>query len=523
MSSAARATHALPTAPPAHTRHHLPGATPLTAPKGGPPQVSADMSLALRRTGIQLRESFVWGSPAHSSASKRIVTVAPGLARLCSHRLWMEEIFATLGRSNLVFLLQSREDRAFDACLRTIRLIADNSTSSVVVGRMWLATRPGGLPCNRTSASSETRGTFPRVQMQTFAAGRAYEWALHFFPRSEYVARVRLDASSCLPSDAEMGRLPVDRPVLVTNDFDVSSVEGESRTYFTSDRYAFVPVALAASYFEAWRVWSRVRCDHPCLAGLHGELAAGRWRGAGNGQCGANVTANVLNGCGECPLTAWLSTSKARHSLARAPATGEPIARQRNRTHAVLQGSEADAVPIASVAALFREMRRRSATCIELPQRQKGRGATGRAGSQLPEPSKAGPHPPTTRPPHKDAPGARDPAHKGALGAAPKAPARNPAHKDAPAPKAPARSSAHKGALGAAPRAPRATPQTAPKGVPQAATRVSAEGTKPWACRPGIVDYVCRLLGYPPGRGGGGADPDPGQEEGRGVHGQEGR
>ena len=162
------------------------------------------MSLALRRTGLQLRESFVWGSPAHSSASKRIVTVAPGLARFCSHRLWMEEIFATLGRSNLVFLLQSREDRAFDACLRTIRLVADNSTSSVVVGRMWLATRPGGLPCNRTSASSETRGTFPRVQMQTFAAGRAYEWALHFFPRSEYVARVRLDAPSCLPSDAEI-------------------------------------------------------------------------------------------------------------------------------------------------------------------------------------------------------------------------------------------------------------------------------------------------------------------------------
>ena len=452
----------------------------------------------------------------------------------------MEEIFATLGRSNLVFLLQSREDRAFDACLRTIRLVADNSTSSVVVGRMWLATRPGGLPCNRTSASSETRGTFPRVQMQTFAAGRAYEWALHFFPRSEYVARVRLDASSCLPSDAEMGRLPVDRPVLVTNDFDASSVGGESRTYFTSDRYAFVPVALAASYFEAWRVWSRVHCDHPCLAGLHGELAAGRWRGAANGQCGANVTANVLNGCGECPLTAWLSTSKARHSWARAPATGEPIARQRNRTHAVLQGSEAEAVPITYVAALFREMRRRSATCIELPQRQKGRGATGRAGSQLTEPSKAGPHPPTTRPPHKDAPGARDPAHKDALGiapkapardpthkdalgiapkaparnpahkdalgAAPRAPARNPAHKDAlgAAPRAPARHPAHKDALGAAPKAPRATPQTAPKGVPQAATRVSAQVTKPWAWRPGIVDYVWRLLGYPPGRGRGG-------------------
>ena len=172
----------------------------------------------------------------------------------------------------------------------------------------------------------------------------------------------------------------------------------------------------------------------------------------------------------------------------------------------MLQGSEAEAVPIAYVAELFREMRRRSATCIELPQRQKGRGATGRAGSQLTEPSKAGPHPPTTRPPHKDAPGARDPAHKDALGIAPKAPARNPAHKDAlgAAPKAPARNPAHKDALGAAPRAPRATPQKAPKGVPQAATRVSAEGTKPWAWRPGIVDYVWRLLGYPQGRGGGG-------------------
>ena len=434
----------------------------------GAPQVSADMSLALRRTGIQLRESFVWGSPAplrNSSASKRIVTVVPGLARLCGHRVWMEEVFATLERSNLVFLLQSREDRAFDACLRTIRLIADNSTSSVVVGRMWLATRPNALPCNRTSASSETRGTFPRVQMQTFAVGRAYEWALHFFPRSEYVARVRLDASSCLPSDAELGRLPIDRPVLVTDAFDVSTLGGESRTYFTSDRYAFVPMALAASYFEAWRVWSRpLRCDHPCLAGLHGEHAAARWRGVGNGQCGANVTANVLNGCGECPLTSWLSVSKERHSWARAPATGEPIARQKNKTHAVLQGSEADAVPITYVAGLFRELRRRRSTCVEPPQRQKGRSTAWRAGAHPPEPSKAGPHPPTTRSPHKDTLGAPKPAHKNTLGA---------------------------------PKAPKAAPQKPSKAAPQTDTR-SEEVTKPW--RPGIVDYVWNLLGYPLGR-----------------------
>lgn len=437
------------------------------------PQVSGDMSLALRRTGIQLRESFIWGSPApfwrNSSTNKRVVTVVPGLARLCSHQLWMEEVFATLERSNLVFLLQSREDRTFDACLRTIRLIADNSTSSVVVGRMWLATRASGLPCNRTSASSETRGTFPRVQMQTFAVGRAYEWALHFFPRSEYVARVRLDASSCLPSDTELGHLPVDRPVLVTDDFDFDvSTRGESRVYFTSDRYAFVPRALAGSYFEAWRVWSRgVRCDHPCLAGLHGEHAAARWRGVGSGQCGANVTANVLNGCGECPLTSWLSVSKERHSWARAPATGEPIARQRNRTHAVLQGSEADAVPITYVAGLFRELRRRRSTCMELPQRQKGgrdKSTTWRAGSHPQEPSKGGPHPPTTRSPHKDTIGAPKPAHKDTFGAAPKAP--------------------------------RAAPQKAPKAVPQTGTH--EEVTKPR--RPGIVDNVWKLLGYPPNR-----------------------
>jgi len=337
--------------------------------------VSADMSLALRRTGIQLRESFVWSSPVtrlnNGSTSKRIVTVVPGLARLCGHRPWMEEVFNALERSNLVFLLQSGEDRAFDACLRTIRLLADGSTLSVVVGRQWLATRPNGLPCNRT-VTSETRGTFPRVQMQTFAVGRAYDWALHFFPRSEYVVRVRLDAPSCLPSDAELGRLPVDRPVLVTNDFDVSTLGGEARIYFTSDRYAFVPMAFAASYFEAWRVWSRVRCDHPCMAGLHSEHAVAHWRGVGNGQCGANVTANVLNGCGECPLTYWLGASKERHSWSRAPATGAPIARQQNKTHAALQGSESDAVPITRVAGLFRELRRRRATCVELPQRQKG-------------------------------------------------------------------------------------------------------------------------------------------------------
>ena len=344
---------------------------------GGPthkdaPQVSTEMSLALRRTGIQLRESFVWSSPAprRNSSSKRIVTVVPGLARLCGHRQWMEEMFTTLERSNLVFLLQSGEDRVFDACLRTIRLLTDTSTSSVVVGRQWLATRPNGLPCNLTSAS-ETRGTFPRVQMQTFAVGRAYEWALHFFPKSEFVARVRLDASSCLPSDDELSRFPADRPVLVTNDFDVST-RGGSEVYSISDRYAFVPVALAASYFEAWRVWSRVRCDRPCYAGLHSEHAVfHQWHGVGNGKCGANVTDNVINGCGETPLTLWLGASKQRHHLARAPATGDPIIRQNNKTHAVLQGSEADVLPITRLVGFLRDLRHRRTTCVELPQ-QKG-------------------------------------------------------------------------------------------------------------------------------------------------------
>ena len=157
--------------------------------------------------------------------------------------------------------------------------------------------------------------------------GRAYDWAIHFFPRSEFVARVRIDAPSCLPSIDELGRLPVDRPVLVTNDFDVLALGGGSRVYFTSDRYAFVPVALATSYFEAWRIWSRIRCDHPCYAGLHSEHVVTQWRGVGNGQCGMNVTANVLNGCGECPLTTWLGVSKQRHLWARAPSTGDPIVR----------------------------------------------------------------------------------------------------------------------------------------------------------------------------------------------------
>merc|ERR1740124_1394584 len=112
---------------------------------------------------------------------------------------------------------------------------------------------------------------------------------------------------------------------------------------------------------------------------------------------------------------------------------------------------------------------------MELPQRQKGRSTTWRAGIPS-EPSKAGPHPPTTRSPHKDTLGAPKPAHKDTLGA-PK-----PAHKDT---------------LGTAPKAPRAAPQKAPKAVPQTDTH-SEEVTKPW--RPGIVDYVWSLLGYPPGR-----------------------
>ena len=368
--------------PSPHVKHHALGSEPLTSTAltraAAPthrvaPRLTMDMSIALRRAGIQLREALVWSSATprrNESNSKSIVTVVPGLCRLCAHRQWMEEVFALLQRSNIVFLLQSEEDRVFDACVRTIRLVADSQGSSVVVGRQWLSARPSGLPCNQTSGR-ETRGTFPRVQMQTFAVGRAYDWALHYFPRSRYVARARLDAPSCLPSDDELGRLPKDRPVLVANDYSVWAAGG-SRVYFVSDRYAFVHVTAAAAYFEAWRVWLRPRCDHPCLAGLHTDHALALWRGEGNGRCGPNVTANVINGCGECPLASWLGVSKERLFWVRAPAMGDPIVRQLNRTHAAYQGSEGEPVPITHFAAWLHKVRARRTPCLELQRRPRG-------------------------------------------------------------------------------------------------------------------------------------------------------
>ena len=154
--------------------------------------------------------------------------------------------------------------------------------------------------------------------------------------------------------------------MLATNDHNLVHVAGGVRLHFPSDRYAFLPVAAAASYFEAWRVWARqLRCDHPCYAGLQGDHPLARWRGKGNGECGPNVTLNVINGCGECPLATWLSESRERFLYARAPTTGNPIVRQLNRSHAAYQGSEGRTVPITDVVIRLAEVHRRRATCLE--------------------------------------------------------------------------------------------------------------------------------------------------------------
>ena len=168
-----------------------------------------------------------------------------------------------------------------------------------------------------------------------------------------------------MPSENELRRLPAARPILVTNQYELP----RPHLYLPSDRYAFMSRSAAPSYFEAWRIWSNaIQCSHPCYAaGLRGEHALVRFRGAANGECGPNTSQNVFSGCGECPLASWLSNSHERYTLALAPSTGDPIVRQLNHSHAAYQGSEDQAIPIAQVISQLHEKWRKKHTCILLP------------------------------------------------------------------------------------------------------------------------------------------------------------
>ena len=139
----------------------------------GLPAVQESMTKAMRRVGIQLDEVLAWRSAATQSrrisTASGVVTVIPGECRLCDHRRYMEHFFSTMDSSALVFLLQSDDNRTFDACLNTIKLVATGRGSRTVVGRQWITTRPSLLPCNRSQVHN-TRGKFPRVQMQACAS-----------------------------------------------------------------------------------------------------------------------------------------------------------------------------------------------------------------------------------------------------------------------------------------------------------------------------------------------------------------
>ena len=139
----------------------------------GPPAVQESMARAMRRMGIQLDEVLAWRSAAtqsrRNSTASGIVTVIPGQCRLCDHRRYMEHFFSTMESSALVFLLQSDDNRTFDSCLNTIKLVANSRGSRAVVGRQWMTVRHSLLPCNRSHVHN-IRGTFPRVQMQACAS-----------------------------------------------------------------------------------------------------------------------------------------------------------------------------------------------------------------------------------------------------------------------------------------------------------------------------------------------------------------
>ena len=200
---------------------------------------------------------------------------------------------------------------SFEVCLHHIKNLTQGTKCNVVVAKQaFIQEEP--LP-NRCKGNPNSVQKRLRVQMQTFAVGRTLHWALHFFGAHRYYIRARIDGPWCIPGD-----MPKE-PFIGMNTYKVMSDE-EGSSYFPSDRFAIVPWGLRDVYFDAWKVWMRVDCGDPCIAG----------RG--------NRTANKIRwSSGECPLSAWMNRYWDSFRWVSVDGVGDPILRVVNGSHTGFQ------------------------------------------------------------------------------------------------------------------------------------------------------------------------------------------
>mgnify|MGYP006148501131 CR=1 FL=1 len=259
------------------------------------------MAEAMSNVGVRMDEQWTFSSQGSSQTSDKMVLLFPGLARMCDWPEYTQKyLFAQPGHA-AVFLLQDygRTSRRFNACHKSIASAANSHPGSVILGRQWFWLDYGRrLPCHQLSPNNGTaHAKYPRVQMQTFAIARTYQWAKTMLTTTpELFIRARLDSHLVVTPPVLPSELAPRAPTAIVFG---SLARGQERFHgfpMVDDNYALVPRAAARLYFEAWRVWSGpLDCEHRCLAS---NMTDGRPR--------VGPTAGLALSGGECPLHTWV-------------------------------------------------------------------------------------------------------------------------------------------------------------------------------------------------------------------------
>ena len=168
----------------------------LVDPEPPAPTISAAMRRVLVHAGLALSERLQLRMRAHHEHRDRPVLLFPGEARLTAPE-YIRYLLDSGRVGSVVFLLQAESDADLERIASGVRSFrAAASLPNVILGRQWFswAAAAGSLPCafNASHAGREAsavvrtvRAKYPRVQIQTLAVGRAYEWAAAMLPPSD--------------------------------------------------------------------------------------------------------------------------------------------------------------------------------------------------------------------------------------------------------------------------------------------------------------------------------------------------
>ena len=289
-------------------------------------KLSRPMQSTLKNVGLHLTEQRLF-LHVRTVEPPKFMVLMPGLARGCHSSQLMRHTFRGCheGAHALTFALQFTQKTSKspgdmldqNSCKRSIAAassVSQPSRCNVVLVRQSF--RAVARPCGKGA------GLPDRVEMQTIAVGRAWEWARHAFPgESEFYIRARLDDIGwCLPAHLPHPKLT--SFIAFNNVYNSTSKEGGHLA--VSDRWAVVPAAIARFYFQAWRIWSKgVSCSHNCFA-------------AQNAAAVKSHPKRTTHARGECALSEWVAKFESRfrvYRVGKGNRAGNRLMRQLNSSH----------------------------------------------------------------------------------------------------------------------------------------------------------------------------------------------